>query len=186
MWIFDKLFNRKIEGKSSLDDLAENVVVNKETNTTEIGGNLNVNGTITQNGQPLGGGGKEKVTFTVKTASSSSTGITILNDNTAANDKLAKVKVGDVVSIIRKEGNTIKEVVTLTCITNEMPFSGMGQHFKCRGAGYSDNGSVNNICSCELDISSSQDAQLYLSNTSSASTQYYTTISVGDKVEIYF
>ena len=58
MWIFDKLFNRKIEGKSSLDDLAENVVVNKETNTTEIGGNLNVNGTITQNGQPLGGGTK--------------------------------------------------------------------------------------------------------------------------------
>lgn len=58
MWIFDKLFNRKIEGKSSLDDLAENVVVNKETNTTEIGGNLNVNGIITQNGQPLGGGTK--------------------------------------------------------------------------------------------------------------------------------
>ena len=55
MWIFDKLFNRKIEGKSSLDDLAENVVVNKETNTTEIGGNLNVSGTITQNGQPFGG-----------------------------------------------------------------------------------------------------------------------------------
>ena len=46
MWIFDKLFNRKIEGKSSLDDLAENVVVNKETNTTEIGGNLYVNGKI--------------------------------------------------------------------------------------------------------------------------------------------
>lgn len=57
MWIYDKLFNRKIEGKSSLDDLAENVVVNKETNTTEIGGNLSVNGTITQNGgQPIGGG----------------------------------------------------------------------------------------------------------------------------------
>lgn len=46
MWIFDKLFNRKIEGKSSLDDLAENVVVNKETNTTEISGNANVNGII--------------------------------------------------------------------------------------------------------------------------------------------
>ena len=58
MWIFDKLFNRKIEGKSSLDDLAENVVVNKETNTTEVGGNLNVNGTITQNGQPFAGGTK--------------------------------------------------------------------------------------------------------------------------------
>lgn len=58
MWIFDKLFNRKIEGKSSLDDLAENVVVNKETNTTEIGGNLNVSGTITQNSQPIGSGTK--------------------------------------------------------------------------------------------------------------------------------
>ena len=58
MWIFDKLFNRKIEGKSSLDDLAENVVVNKETNTTEISGNLDVGGNITKNGQPLGGGTK--------------------------------------------------------------------------------------------------------------------------------
>lgn len=59
MWIFDKLFNRKIEGKSSLDDLAENVVVNKETNTTEVGGNLSVDGTITQNGgEPIGGGTK--------------------------------------------------------------------------------------------------------------------------------
>lgn len=57
MWIFDKLFNRKIEGKSSLDDLAENIVVNKETNTTEIVGNLDVGGNITKNGQPLGGGG---------------------------------------------------------------------------------------------------------------------------------
>lgn len=133
-----------------------------------------------------GGGTKEKVTLTVKTASDSSTGKTILNDNTAANDKLAKVKVGDVISIIRKEGNNIKEVVTLTCVTNEMPFSGMGQHFKCRGAGYCDNSGVNNICSCELDIGSSQETQLYLSNTASGSTQYYTTISVGDKVEIYF
>ena len=58
MWIFDKLFNRKIEGKSSLDDLAENVVVNKETNTTEIVGNLDVSGNITKNGQPIGGGTK--------------------------------------------------------------------------------------------------------------------------------
>ena len=58
MWIFDKLFNRKIEGKSSLDDLAENVVVNKETNTTEISGNLDVNGNILKNGQPFSGGTK--------------------------------------------------------------------------------------------------------------------------------
>lgn len=133
-----------------------------------------------------GGGSKEKVTLTVKNASDSSTGITILNDNYAANDKLAKVKVGDIISIIRKEGSTIKEVVTLTCVTNEMPFSGMGQYFKCKGSGYCDNSGVNNICSCELNIGSSQDTQLYFSNTASASTQYYTTISVGDKVDIYF
>lgn len=186
MWIFDKLFNRKIEGKSSLDDLAENVVVNKETNTTEVGGNLNVNGTITQNGQPIGGGSKEKVIFTVKTQSNSSTGITILNDNYTANDKLAKVKVGDTISIIVKHGSTINEVVTLTCVTNEMPFSGMGQHFICSGAGYCDNSGVNNVCGCKLDIGSSQETQLYLSDTSSASTQYYSTLAVGDKVEIYF
>ena len=49
MWIYDKLFNRKIEGKSSLDDLAENIVVNKETNTTEISGNVNVDGNFTGN-----------------------------------------------------------------------------------------------------------------------------------------
>ena len=49
MWIYDKLFNRKIEGKSSLDDLAENIVVNKETNTTEISGNVNVDGNFTAN-----------------------------------------------------------------------------------------------------------------------------------------
>ena len=49
MWIYDKLFNRKIEGKSSLDGLAENVVVNKETNTTEIGGNVNIDGNFTAN-----------------------------------------------------------------------------------------------------------------------------------------
>ena len=105
-------------------------------------------------------------------------------DNPAPTD--TKIKVGDVISIIRKEGSTVKEVVTLTCVANEMPFTGMGQHFKCRGAGYCDNIGVNNICSCELDIGSSQDTYLYLSNTASASTQYYTTLSVGDKVEIYF
>lgn len=153
---------------------------------TVVSGDLDVSGNILKNGQPIGGGSKEKVVLTVKTASDSSTGKTILNDNTAANDKLAKIKVGDVISIIRKEGSTVKEVITLTCVTNEMPFTGMGQHFKCRGAGYCDNSGVNNICSCELDIGSSQDTYLYLSNTLSSATQYYTTISVGDPVEIYF
>lgn len=173
---------RMITGKDA--EIFKNVTA--DGTKTVVSGDLDVSGNILKNGQPIGGGSKEKVTLTVKTASDSSTGKTVLNDNTAANDKLAKVKVGDVISIIRKEGNAIKEVVTLTCVTNEMPFSGMGQHFKCRGAGYCDNSGVNNICSCELDIGSSQETQLYLSNTASGSTQYYTTISVGDKVEIYF
>ena len=155
-------------------------------NKTVVSGDLDVNGNITKNGQPIGGGSKEKVILTVKTASDSSTGKTILKDDSAANDKLAKVKVGDVISIIRKEGSTIKEVVNLVCTANEMPFSGMGQYFICKGSGYCDNSGVNNICSCELNIGSSQDTYLYLSNTASASTQYYTTLSVGDKVEIYF
>lgn len=173
---------RMITGKDA--EIFKNVTA--DGTKTVVSGDLDVSGNITKNGQPIGGGSKEKVILTVKTASDSSTGKTILADNTAANDKLAKIKVGDVISIIRKEGSTIKEVVTLTCVTNEMPFSGMGQHFKCRGAGYCDNSGVNNICSCELDIGSSQDTYLYLSNTASASTQYYTTLAVGDKVEIYF
>ena len=153
---------------------------------TVVSGDLDVGGNITKNGQPIGGGSKEKVTLTVKTASDSSTGKTILKDDYAANDKLAKVKAGDVISIVVKHGSTILDVATLVCTINEMPFSGMGQHFKCQGSGYCDNSGVNNICSCQLDIGSSQDTELYLSNTASAVTQYYTTISVGDKVEIYF
>ena len=135
-----------------------------------------------------GGGSKEKVIFTAKFNSDNSTGQTVLTPNYAANDKLEKVKVGDTISIIRKEGSTAKEVITLTCTVNEMPFTGMGMHFICKGAGYCDNSGVNNICSCSLDIASSgQDGPiLYLSNTASSSTQYYTTISKGDKVEIYF
>ena len=173
---------RMITGKDA--EIFKNVTA--DGTKTVVSGDLDVGGNITKNGQPLGGGSKEKVTLTVKTATDHSTGKAILNDNTAANDKLAKVKVGDVISIIRKEGNTVKEVVTLTCVINEMPFSGMGQHFIIKGSGYCDNSSVNNICSCELDIGSSQDTQLYLSNTTSAATQYYSTVSVGDKVEIYF
>ena len=173
---------RMITGKDA--EIFKNIAA--DGTKTVVSGDLDVSGNITKNGQPIGGGSKEKVTLTVKTATDHSTGKTILNDNTAANDKLAKVKVGDVISIVRKEGSTIKEVVTLTCITNEMPFTGMGQHFKCSGAGYCDNSGVNNICSCELDIGSSEDTQIYLSNTASASTQYYSTLSVGDKVEIYF
>ena len=169
-----------------IKDLQEKVKV--EETKTSVQGDLDVSGNITKNGQPIGGGSKEKVIFTVFTASDSSTGTTVLTSNSAANDKLAKVKVGDVISIIRKERSTIKEVITLTCVINEMPFSGMGMHFICKGSGYCDNSGVNNICSAYIDIASSgQDGPiLYLSNTASASTQYYTTVSKGDKVEVYF
>ena len=173
---------RMITGKDA--EIFKNIAA--DGTKTVVSGDLDVSGNILKNGQPIGGGSKEKVTLTVKTATDHSTGKAILNDDYAANDKLAKVKVGDVVSIIVKHGNTINEVVTLTCVTNEMPFSGMGQHFICSGVGYCDNSGVNNICSCKLDIGSSQDTQLYLSDTSSASTQYYSTLAVGDKVEIYF
>lgn len=190
MWIFDKLFNRKIEGKSSLDDLAENVVVNKETNTTEIGGNLNVNGTITQNGQPLGGGSKTKITPTIKFASNHDTGITTLNSFSAYDDKLQNVKVGDSITIIIKNGNNIKHILNFVCLTNELPFTGMGMHFKCQGYGYTANGDVNEYCFGNLDYASSgQDGpQLYLSDTHSiiVSNNHYSTISVGDVIEIYF
>lgn len=175
---------RMITGKDA--EIFKNVTA--DGNKTVVSGDLDVGGNILKNGQPIGGGSKEKVVFTVLTASDSSTGTTVLTANSAANAKLAKVKVGDVISIIRKEGSAIKEVVTLTCAINEMPFSGMGMHFICKGSGYCDNSGVNNICSAYIDIASSgQDGPiLYLSNTASASTQYYTTISKGDKVEIYF
>ena len=149
---------RMITGKDA--EIFKNVTA--DGNKTIVSGDLDVSGNILKNGQPIGGGSKEKVTLTVKTASDNSTGITILNDNTAANDKLEKIKVGDIISITRKEGNTIKEVVTLTCVTNEMPFTGMGQHFICKGSGYCDNSGVNNICSAYIDIGSSQDTQLFL------------------------
>lgn len=175
---------RMITGKDA--EIFKNIAA--EGTKTVVSGDLDVGGNITKNGQPIGGGSKEKVIFTAKFNSDSSTGQTVLNPNSAANDKLAKVKVGDTISIIRKEGSNSKEVVTLTCTVNEMPFTGMGMHFKCQGAGYCDNSGVNNICSAYIDIASSgQDGPiLYLSNTASASTQYYTSVSVGDKVEIYF
>ena len=176
---------RMITGKDA--EIFKNIAA--DGTKTVVSGDLDVGGNITKNGQPIGGGSKEKVIFTVSTASDSNTGTTILTSDSAANAKLEKVKVGDVISIIRKEGGSaIKEVVTLTCVKNEMPFSGMGLHFICKGSGYCDNSGVNNICSGYIDIASSgQDGPiLYLSNTASASTQYYSNIAVGDKVEIYF
>ena len=153
---------------------------------TVVSGDLDVGGNITKNGQPIGGGSKEKVTLTVKTATATNEGITLLKDDSAANDKLAKVKVGDVISIIVKHGSTILHALNLVCVINEMPFSGMGQHFKCQGSGYCNNVDLTYVCSGYIDIGSSQDTQLYLTDTSSSNTQHPTTLAVGDKIEIYF
>ena len=134
----------------------------------------------------LGGGGKEKVILTVKTATISSEGKTILKDDYAANDKLAKIKVGDPITVIVKHGSTILHALNLVCVINEMPFTGMGQHFKCQGSGYCNNVDLKYVCSGYIDIGSSQDTQLYLTDTQSSNTQHPTTIAVNDKVEIYF
>ena len=134
----------------------------------------------------LGGGGKEKVILTVRTATVSNEGKTILKDDYAANNKLAKVKVGDPITVIVKHGSTILHALNLVCVINEMPFSGMGQHFKCQGSGYCNNVDLTYVCSGYIDIGSSQDTQLYLTDTQSSNTQHPTTLAVNDKVEIYF
>ena len=134
----------------------------------------------------LGGGGKTKVTLLVKTATVTSEGKTILKDDYAANDKLEKIKVGDPITVIVKHGSTILHALNLVCVINEMPFSGMGQHFKCQGSGYCNNVDLQYVCSGYIDIGSSQDTQLYLTDTASSNTQHPTTLAVNDKVEIYF
>ena len=115
-------------------------------------------------------------------------GLTTLSSLSAYESQLQKIKVGDPVNIIITHNGNITHTVNLVCTTNELPFSGMGQHFKCYGSGYCDNSSTQNVCSCYLDYASSgQDGpKLYLSNTSTNITQYNTTITAGDKVRIYF
>lgn len=173
---------RMITGKDA--EIFKNVTA--DGTKTVVSGDLDVNGNILKNGQPIGGGSKEKVILTVKTATDSNTGTTILQDNYAANDKLAKVKVGDPISVIIKHGSTILHALNLVCVINEMPFSGMGQHFKLQGSGYCNNVDLQYVCGGYIDIGSSQDTQLYLTDTTTSNTQHPTALAVNDKVEIYF
>ena len=136
-----------------------------------------------------GGGGtaaRTKVSTTVLTESDHSTGITMLN-NFKDTTPLKSIKVGDPITIIVKHGNDIKHALNLVCTSTEMPFTGMGQYFICNGSGYTSNGAVNSICSCYINIGSSQEPRLYLSDTASAAVPntYYTTLVNGDKVDIY-
>lgn len=139
----------------------------------------------------VGGGGgaaqRTKVSATVLSDSDHSTGITILN-NISNTTPLESIKVGDPITIIVKHGNTLKHALNLVCTSTEMPFTGMGQYLICNGSGYTENSAANNICGCYIKIGSSQEPQLYLSDTASNSVpnSYYTTLVNGDKVDIYF
>lgn len=150
---------------------------------------LRVDNTIYSVGGGGGGGAAQrtKVSTTVQSDSDHSTGITILN-NISNMTPLESIKVGDPITIIVKSGSNLKHALNLVCTTTDMPFSGMGQYLICNGSGYTGNSAVNNICSCEIKIGSSQEPRLYLSDTYSAAVpnSYYTTLTNGDKVDIYF
>ena len=132
--------------------------------------------------------GKTKITATVRGQTDTTNGWTTLTSFSAYANQLEKVKVGDSINVIIKHNSNILHVLNFVCVINEMPFTGMGQHFKCQGSGYCNNGGVNNYCYGYIDYASSgQDGpRLFLSDTKSSSTQYYTTLVNGDKVEIYF
>ena len=136
----------------------------------------------------VGAAGKTKIAATVRGQTDTTNGWTTLTSFSAYDNQLEKVKVGDPISVIIKHNNNILHVLNFVCVINEMPFTGMGQHFKCQGSGYCNNGGVNNYSYGSIDYASSgQDGpRLFLSDTKSSSTQYYTTLVNGDKVEIYF
>lgn len=173
---------RMITGKDA--EIFKNVTA--DGNKTVVSGDLDVSGNILKNGQPLGG--KQKITLNVFSQTDAANGWTTLSSLSAYESQLQNIKVGDPITIIVKHNNDLKNTVNLVCTTNEIPFTGMGQHFMCYGAGYTDNASTENVCSCYIDFASSgQDGpKLYLSNTSSTVTQYNTTLVKNDKVEIYF
>ena len=173
---------RMITGKDA--EIFKNVTA--DGTKTVVSGDLDVNGNITKNGQPIGG--RTKIPATVRGQSDATNGWTTLTSFSAYDNQLEKVKVGDPITVIIKHNSNILHVLNFVCVINEMPFTGMGQHFKCQGSGYCNNGGVNNYCYGYIDYASNgQDGpQLFLSDTKSSNTQHYTTLVNGDKVEIYF
>lgn len=138
----------------------------------------------------VGGGSTErtKIPATVRGQTDTANGWTTLTSFSAYDNQLEKVKVGDPITVIIKHNDNILHVLNFVCVINEMPFSGMGQHFKIQGSGYCNNGGVNNYCYGYIDYASSgQDGpRLFLSDTSTNVTQYNTTLVKNDKVDIYF
>lgn len=134
------------------------------------------------------GAERTKITATVRGQTDTTNGWTTLSSFSAYDNQLEKVKVGDPITVIIKHGSNILHILNFVCIINEMPFTGMGQHIKFQGSGYCNNGGTNNYCYGYIDYASSgQDGpRLFLSDTKSSSTQYFTTLVNGDKVDIYF
>ena len=140
----------------------------------------------------LGGGGSAERTKIPATVFSADTdtfnGITTLNSLSNYNDKLEKIKVGDPITVIIKHGSTIKYVLNLVCAVNELPFSGMDQHFMCQGSGYCENVDLAYVCSGYIDYASSgqEGPLLYLAASQTSNTQHPTSLVKNDKVDIYF
>lgn len=136
----------------------------------------------------LGAAEKTKITLNVLGNTDTTNGWTTLSSLSAYESQLQNIKVGDTITIIIKHNSNILHILNFVCVINELPFTGMGQHFKCQGSGYCNNGGVNNYCYGYIDYASSgqEGPKLFLSDTKSSSTQYYTTLFKNDKVEIYF
>lgn len=134
----------------------------------------------------VGAAGKTKITLNVRGTTDTLNGWTTLSSLSAYDSQLEKVKVGDPISVIIKHGSNILHVLNFVCVINEMPFTGMGQHFKLQGSGYCNNGDTNNYCYGYIDYASSGDGpRLFLSDTKSI-IQHPTNLVANDKVEIYF
>lgn len=167
--------------------IPEYVEANPTASATGTLEKLKVNNTV----YSVGGGSTQrtKIPATVFSANTDTTnGLTVLNSFSAYDDKLEKIKVGDPITIIIKHGSAIKYVLNFVCIANELPFSGMGQHFKCQGSGYCDNVDLAYVCSGYIDYASSgQDGPtLYLTASQTSNTQHPTSLVKNDKVDIYF
>lgn len=167
--------------------MPEYVEANPTASATGTLQKLKVNNTV----YSVGGGstGKTKIPATVFSANTDTTnGFTTLKSFSAYDNQLEKVKVGDPVTVIITHSGNVKYTLNFVCVVNELPFSGMGQHFKIQGSGYCDNVDLAYVCSGYIDYASSgQDGPLlYLTASQTSNTQHPTSLVKNDKVDIYF
>lgn len=168
--------------------MPEYVEANPTAEATGTLEKLKINNTVYSVGGGGGAAQRTKIPLTVFGEFDATNGWTTLSSLSAYESQLQNIKVGDPISIVITHSGNITHTVNLVCTTNDLPFSGMGQHFMCYGAGYCYNVSTQNVCSCYIDYASSGQSgpKLYLSDTSTNVTQYNTSLTKGDKVNIYF